>query len=114
MKLNHLVNVHAVDVIGAEDRYYVGAVMVYQPQVLIDGVSGALEPVRAAAHLGWNNSNKVIRNDVRNRPCTAYVLDQGLGFVLDQQIDRVDFGINQIAEHKIDDAVTPAERNCRL
>ncbi|CAA9892234.1 hypothetical protein METHB2_600029 [Candidatus Methylobacter favarea] len=76
MKLNHLVNVHAIDMIGTKDCHYVGAVMFYQPQVLVDGVSSALEPFRATAHLGRHDSYEVVRNDIRNRPCPSYVLDQ--------------------------------------
>lgn len=39
------------------------------------------------------------------------MFNQGLGLVLDKQIDRMDFGIDQIAQYEIHDPVPAAERN---
>src|SRR3989304_2081729 len=42
------------------------------------------------------------------------MLDQGLRFVLDQDVEGIDFRVNKITEHEIDDAEFPSEGDGRL
>jgi hypothetical protein len=37
------------------------------------------------------------------------MLDQGLGFVLDQQVDGIDVGVYEVAQGKVHDPVPAAE-----
>ena len=109
MEIDHLADVHPVDVIGAEDHHQVRAMLLDQVDVLVDGVRGALEPVAAAHHLRRHHGDELLLQQGRDGPGLAHMLDQGLGLVLDQQIDGLDLGIDQIAEHEIDDAVARPE-----
>ena len=47
-------------------------------------------------------------------PAVAQMLQERLALELDQNIDRVDSGIDQIAENEIDDPISTAERYGRL
>ena len=49
--VDHLLRVHAVDVVGAEHADEVGVLVGDQVEVLVDRVGRAGEPERAAAHL---------------------------------------------------------------
>jgi hypothetical protein len=56
----------------------------------------------------------MILDDRRQPPMHSYMLDERLGPVLDEKIDGVNMGIDKIAEDKIDDSVSSAERNSRF
>jgi hypothetical protein len=58
--VDHLADVHPVDMVCAEDSHKPGFVSLNQVQVLIDRVGGALVPILAHAHLGRNRRDKVI------------------------------------------------------
>jgi hypothetical protein len=47
-------------------------------------------------------------------PAVAQVLQQALALELDQDVNRINTGVDQVAEHEIDDAVAAAERHRRL
>ena len=42
------------------------------------------------------------------------MLEQRLAAELGEHVDRVDAGVDEIAEHEIDDPVLASEGNCRL
>ena len=115
VEFQHLADVHAVDVVGAEDHHEMRIGLFDQVDVLIDGVGGAAIPVLAGrAHLRRHGNDEVLLQQAGHLPAVAQVLQQALALELDQDVDGIDAGIDQVAEHEIDDAVAPAERHRRL
>jgi len=94
MEVEHLTDVHPVDVVRAEDGHDVRMMIVDEIEVLIDRVCGPLKPLRALAHLRRNHGDELIGKNRRKCPGTIDVFDQGLRLVLHHQIDRVDSGVD--------------------
>ena len=114
MEIDHLLDVHAVDVIGAEHQHQIRAVLPDQVDVLVHRIRRALEPFLPAPHLRRHHGDEMFLQQRRQHPGLAHVFDQRLRLVLHQQIDGVDAGIDQVGEHEIDDAIARAERHGRL
>ena len=112
---DHVGDVHAVDVIAAEDRHHVRVGLLHQVDVLVDGVGRSLVPgfVRGA-HLGRHRNHELRFEQAAELPSLAQVLQQRLAAELRQHIDRVDAGVDEITQDEIDDPVFPAERNGRF
>jgi hypothetical protein len=100
VEVHHLLDVHPVDVIGTEDDDVVRGVLLDQIDVLVHGVGGALEPGLAVAHLRRHHGDELVLQQRRDGPGLAHVLDQRLGLVLHQQVDRPDLRVDQIAQHE--------------
>ena len=75
MERQHLPDVHAIDVIGAEDGHQVRREVQQQVEVLVDGVGSALVPRLAPPHLRRHDDHEVIRQPTQP-PGVAQVLDQ--------------------------------------
>ena len=110
---DHLRRVHAVDVVGAEHDHDVGALVADQVEVLVDGVGGALEPVRAAAHLGRHRRH-VVAQQRRQPPRRRDVAVQRVALVLREHDDPVIAGVDQVRQREVDQAVVAAEGHRRL
>ena len=63
MKIDHLLQVHAVDMVGTENGDDVEVTILYQVDVLINGVCCAPVPAISRALLGGNRENEVIPQD---------------------------------------------------
>ena len=114
MEMHHLAHIHAVNVVGAEDGDQGRVVLDNQVAILEHGVGGALEPFRALAHLRRHDADELARDDVGQHPGAADMLDQRLRLVLHQQVNRMDIGIDEVAEDEVHDAVAPGERYRRF
>jgi len=115
VKFDHLADVHPVDVVGAENQHQVRFVLLDQIEVLQHRIGRALEPPGVAPkHLRRHDGHELAGQHGRQHPGLAHVLDKFLRLVLDQQIDRVDPGIDQVRQSEVHDAVTTAERDRRL
>ena len=114
VKADHLVYVHAVDVVGSEHQDQLRMLILDQVEVLADRVRGALEPAMSLQHLGGHHGDELVRKQGRDGPGVADVLDQRLGLVLHQQINREDPGVDQVAEHEVHDPVARPEGHRRL
>ena len=114
MEVHHLPDVHPVHVVGTEHGHQIGMMVVDEIEVLIDGIGGALKPLRSFAHLRRHDGNELVGKNRRERPGAVDMLDQRLRLVLHQQIDRVDAGVDQVRQHEIDDAIASPERHGRL
>ena len=113
--LDHAGDIHAVDVISAENGHHVGVRLLHQVDVLVDGVGRSLVPGFAGrAHLRRNGNNELGFQQSAELPAFAEVLEQGLAAELGQHVDRIDAGVDEIAQHEIDDAVFAAERDGRF
>ena len=110
-----LIDVHAVDVIAAEDRHHVRVGLLHQVDVLVDGVGRALIPgLSGRAHLGRHRNHELRLQQAAELPALAQVLQQRLAAELRQHVDRVDSGVDEVAQDEIDDAVLAAKGNGRF
>src|SRR5579884_3923784 len=115
VKLDHLPDIHPVDMIGAENGDNVRVRLLDQVNVLPDRVSGSAIPVLAGrAHLRGDGNYEMIPQQSGNVPAFPQMLKQGLTLELDQHIYRVNAGVDEVAENEIDDAITTAERHGRF
>ena len=110
-----LVDVHAVDMIAAEDRHHVRVGLFHQVDVLVDRVGRSLVPgfVRRP-HLRRHRDDELVLQHAAELPSFAQVLQQRLAAELRQHVDRINAGVNEVAQYEIDDAILPAERDGRL
>ena len=110
VEVHHLAHVHLVDVVGAEDHDDVGAEVLDQVEVLVDGVGGAAVPAFAHAHLRRHDGHEVgVR--AAGAPHVLDVLDQRLGLVLREHVHGADARVVHVGQHEVDDAVAAAEGN---
>mgnify|MGYP007080179802 CR=1 FL=1 len=113
VKIDHLPNVHFVDVIGTEDQHVVGPLVLDHVVVLKNRVCCTAIPKFTHAHLGGHNCHE-IRRAVSHRPRSLNVFHQGLCFVLGQHVKRANARVEHVGEDEVDDAVPAAEGDCRF
>ena len=106
--LDHLARVHPVHVVGAEDDDVLGLVVVDQVQRLVDGVGGALEPLRAEALLRGHRRD-VVAEQRAHPPRRGDVPVEGVRLVLGQHHDAQVAGVHQVRQHEVDQAVVAPE-----
>ncbi len=111
---DHLPVVHLVDVVSRKDEDQVGAVLLQDIDVLVDGVGGSQVPVFSDSLLGRNEVDEFIQLGVEDVPTLEDMAVEGKGFVLGEQVDPADSGIQAVAQGEVDDAVDAAEGNGRL
>jgi hypothetical protein len=115
VEVDHAGDVHAVDVIGPEDGHHVRVGLLDEVDVLQDGVGRTLVPCFALrTHLRRHRDDEVGLQDSAELPSLAQMLEQRLAAELGEHVDRVDSGIDEIAEDEIDDPVLASEGNRRL
>ena len=111
MLVDHLPDIHAIDVIGAENGDQFGIVPFEQIQILIHAVGGALVPIFSRAHLRRHRNDKMFAEKIGRAPATVQVFQQGLRFELGHDINRQDAGVHEVRQHEIDDTVAAAKRH---
>ena len=110
--LDHLPDVLAINVIGAEYGNNIRAGLLDKIDVLVDGVGGSAIPVLARGpHLRGHRDDELVLENAAEIPTVAEVLEQGLAAELDHHVNGVDPGIDQIAENEIYNSILAAERN---
>ena len=108
VEVEHLPDVHAVDVVGAEDEDVVRLLVGDDVEVLVDGVGGALEPLGAVAHLRRDELDVLVQEG-REPPGPLDVGVERLRLVLHQHLHLEDAGVDEVGEDEVDDAVAAAE-----
>src|SRR5581483_2867084 len=113
---DHLLVVHAVDVIAGEHHHEVNARVVEQKrQVLIHRVGGALVPVGVLApQVGLEQANAALLAVQVPRAPDADVIVQRVRPVLRQHRHVVQPRVHAVAEREVDDAVLAGEGHGRL
>jgi hypothetical protein len=104
----HLVQVHPVDVIGAEDRHHVGVEVVHHVEVLQHGIRGPAVPGRAEAHLRGDDGDEVVGQHAGGPPGQPQVLDERLRLVLHQHVEGRHLRVDEVGQDEVDDAVAGA------
>ena len=112
-KLEHLLGIHAIHVVGAEDDDVVGVLVVDQVQRLVDGVGRAGVPARAEPLLGGHRRD-VLAGKPGQPPVLRDVAIQRMRLVLREHADSQVSGIDEIGQHEVDQPVRAAEGNRRL
>ena len=113
VEINHLVDVHLVDVVTSENGYEVRAFVGNQVDVLEDGVGCTLVPVVASAHLCRNQVHVLVEACVQVPGCRN-VLVQGIALELRQDFDFKDSGVDKVVQNKVDNTVGSAKVHGRL
>lgn len=106
MKLDHVPNVHPVDVVGSENDHQVRVGLLNQVRILQDRIGRPLVPgLPGVPHLRGHRDDKFPVEQPPELPTIPQMLKERLALELNQHIDGVDAGIDEIAEDKIDDAI---------
>src|SRR5262252_911594 len=114
MLVNHLTDVHPVDMVCAENSHKSWSVSLDQIQVLINRVGGTLIPILAHAHMGRHRRDEVIPQKISGSPPLFQMFQQRLGFELSQDVDRNDAGVYEIGKNKIDNSIAAPEGYSRF
>src|SRR5256885_6674911 len=110
MLLEHLGVVHFVDVIATQDENVFRAFAGDGVNVLVDGVGRAAIPLLADAHLRRKNFDKFAEAD-DGRPSGANVAAEAERFVLSENENAAEIGVDTIGKSDVNDAIGGAERN---
>ena len=110
MRVEHLAEVHAVDVIRADDDDDVGLLVPDEVEALQDGVGRAAEPPLAEALLGRDRRHIRVQQR-RHPPRLRHVPVEAVRLVLGQHHELSQARIDQIRYREIDQAVLAPEGN---
>jgi hypothetical protein len=114
MKVDHLLNIHPINVIGSKNGDQIVLFVFDQVDVLMNGVGGAPVPTATGSLLGGDGQDEMIGQNRAESPTLLQVLGQRLRFELSQDIYGIDFGIDEVAEHEVDQTVLASEWDRRL
>jgi len=110
VKIDHAGNVHAVDMIATEYRHQLRIGLFDKIDVLKYRIGSALVPCFIlGTHLGGNVDDEMALEQSAKLPSFAEVLKQGLAAELGQHVNRVNAGVDEVAEDEIDDPVLAPE-----
>ena len=111
--VDHLREVHPVDVVGADDHDDVGLLVVDQVQGLVDRVGAAEVPVLADPLLRRHRGD-VVAEHRRHPPGLRDVPVEAVRLVLREHDDLQVAGVDDVGEREVDQPVDPGERHRRL
>ena len=109
----HLTEVHAVHVIGADHDDDVGLLVVDEVEALQDRVGGAREPALAEALLRGHRGDVRVEQR-RHAPRLRDVAVEAVRLVLGQHDDLAKPRVDEVRDREVDEPVLPAERDCGL
>ena len=110
VRVDHLANIHFVDVVAAEDAHDFRALVSDDVLALENGVGRAFEPRKACALLGRNGLDELIENG-RQSPDAGDVLFERRAFVLREDFDARKTRVDEIRQHDVDDAIAASKRH---
>jgi len=108
--VDHLLRVHPVHVVRAEDDHDVRLLVVDQVHRLEDGVGRAGVPVRAEPLLGRDRGH-VVAEQGAHPPRGGDMPVQAVALVLGQDADLANAGVGQVGQREVDQPVQAAERD---
>jgi hypothetical protein len=106
--LQHLLDVHLVDVVAAEDDDDLGVFVAHDVKALPDRVGAAAKPVEPRALLGGDRLDVVVE-DRREPPGARDVLFERGALVLREDLDLREAAVDEVREDHVDDAIAAAE-----
>ena len=110
VRVEHLAEVHAVDVVGADHDDDVGLLVVDEVEALQDGVGRAREPALAEALLRRHRGDVRVEQG-RHAPRLRDVAVEAVRLVLGQHDELPQPRVDQVRYREVDEAVLPAERH---
>ena len=113
MLFKHAAVIHFIDVIAGQNENVFGAFAADGIDVLVHGVGGALIPLLGDAHLRGKNFD-VFAEPGERRPARANMAIEAEGFVLGENKNPAQIGIDAVGKGDVDDAVESAEGHGRL
>ena len=102
--VDHLAEVHAVDVVGADHDDDVGLVVVHEVERLVDRVGAAEVPVLADPLLGRHRGD-VVAQQGRHPPGGGDVAVEGVRLVLRQHDDAQVAAVDDVGQREVDEPV---------
>ncbi len=113
-KEEQLAVVGIVDVVARKDQDGFRVLLLDGVDILEHCVRGALVPVVADAALGGQGDDVIAALGVEDVPAVEDMAFEGQGFVLRQESDPAQAGVERVRQAEIDDPVGAEERNRRL
>ena len=114
VRLDQLVEVHAVEMIAGEDQEVLGVEALEVARRLAHGVRGALKPVRAVGRLlGGEHFDEAVREHVEPVGLRDVAVERR-GVELRQHEDALEAGVQAVADRDVDQPVLAGERHRRL
>ena len=113
--IQHDLIIHLVDMVAGKNKDIVRIIGVNEFDILENSICGTAVPVASPCTLIRSQQSYTADIAVqipRNTDADMRVKAQRL--ILCENTDRVDAGINAVAQRKVNNAVLSAERNCRL
>ena len=113
MEIDHLADVHSVNVVAAEDCDEIRAEVLDQVRVLENRVRSSHIPrLVLGLHLRRDGDDETaLHVSAGDVPAVDDVFHQALRLELRKNENTVDSAVDEITEYKVDDPVFPAERN---
>jgi hypothetical protein len=106
---HHLAVIHFVDVIAGEDEDVLGLLGADGIYVLINGVGRALIPLIADPLHGRKDFDELSHFAAEDVPAFANVAVKRKRFVLGEDVDAAEIGVEAVGESDIDDAIHASE-----
>ena len=113
MEPEHLRHIHLVDVVGAKDANIGRVCVVYQVEVLEDGIGRAAVPAEPRPLLRRHGLDEVVER-AGEPPGARDVLRQRLRLVLREHNHPVEARVDEVGEHEVDEPVAAGEGHRRL
>ena len=115
MAAEHPGVVHFIDMVAGEDGHIVRVIQVYEADILIDGIGGALVPPGPGiALIGGQDMYAAVHAVQLPGLAAADVAVQLQGTVLGQHTHGVNAGVGTVGQGKVDDAELPSKGDGRL
>ena len=111
--VDHLGEVHPVDVVGADDHHDVGLLVADEVERLVDRVGRPEVPVLADALLGRHGGD-VVAQQVRHPPGLGDVAVQAVRLVLRQHDHLEVAGVHDVGQREVDEPVDAGEGHRRF
>ena len=113
VRVEHLPEVHPVDVVGADHDHDVGLLVVDEVQALQDRVGGAGEPALAEPLLRRHRGDVGVEQG-GHPPGLGDVTVEAVGLVLGEDDDLSQPGVYEVGDREIDQSVLSAEGHRRF
>ena len=111
--LDHVAEVHAVDVVRADDDDDLGPRVVDEVEALVDRVRATEEPVLVDALLG-RHGRHVVAQEGGHAPRLGDVRVEAVRLVLRQDDDLEVAGVDDVGQGEVDETIDARERDRRL
>src|SRR5690606_13868826 len=110
VRVDHLAEVHAVDVVGTDHDDDVRLLIPEQVEALEDCVGRPTEPALSQSLLRGHRCHIRVE-EAREPPGLRNVTVEAVGLVLGEYDDLAQTRVDQVAQREVDESVTTAERN---